>query len=133
MSQENVEIVRKALDAFSRGDLQGTLDRIAPETEFRPSGLFMDTQTVYRGHDGWVEFWHTFRDAWESITISAERIEDLGEQVLVLATFHAIGSESAIEVTRETGWLITVGDGLIVQNRSFASWAEVLEAAGLSE
>jgi ketosteroid isomerase-like protein len=133
MSEENVEMVRKAFDAYSRGDLQATLVHMAPECEFRPSGLFMDTQKVYRGPDGWGEFWHTFRDAWESLTISVERIEDLGEQVLVLGTFHGIGSESAIEVTRESGWLMTVRDGLVMQIRSFASWAEALEAAGLSE
>jgi ketosteroid isomerase-like protein len=133
MSEENVEIVRKALDAYSRGDLQATLEHMAPEAEFRPSGLFMDTQTVYRGPNGWVEFWHRFRDAWESIAISVDRIEDLGEQVLVLGTFHGIGSESAIEVTRESGWLLTIRNGLVVQIRSFASWAETLEAAGLSE
>ena len=133
MSDENVEIVREAFDAYNRDDLEASLDRLAPEFEFRPSGLFMDTSRVYRGREGWTEFWHTFRAAWDSITISVERIEDLGEQVLVLGTFHGKGHESGVEVTRESAWLQTLRGGLIAQTQTFTSWAEALEAAGLSE
>ncbi len=133
MSEENVEIVRKAFDAFSRGDLKGTLDHFAPESEFRPSGRFVDSQQVYRGREGWIDFWDTFRAAWESITISIERIEDLGDQVLVLGTFHGKGRGSGVEVSDEAAWLQTIQDGLILHTVTFPNWAEALEAAGLSE
>ena len=134
MSEENVEIIRRFFDAYNRGDLQATLDlAIAPEFEFRTSGLFMDTEGVYRGREGWSEFWHTFHAAWENITVNVERMEDLGEQVLVLGTFHGEGRGSGVEVTREAAWLTTLRDGLFVQTQTFASWADAREAAGLSE
>jgi len=133
MSQENVEIVRRMFDAYNRGDLEGTLNCVAPEYEFHPSGLFMDAQHVYRGRDGWVDFWHTFGAAWESITISIERIEDLGEEVLVLGTFHGKGCGSGVETTREAAWLNSVQEGLLMRTRTFPNWGAALEAAGLSE
>jgi ketosteroid isomerase-like protein len=134
MSEENVEILRNIFDAFNRGDLQAILDLLAPEFEFRTSGLFMDTESVYRGREGYSEFWHTFRAAWENLTISVERIEDhLGEQVLVLGIFHGRGHGSGVEVTRESAWLTTLRDGLLAQMQTFASWTAALEAAGLSE
>ena len=133
MSQENLEIPRRFFDAFNRGDLEATLDFIAPEFEFRPSGLFMDTESTYHGREGWTEFWHTFRAAWESITVNVKRIEDLGDQVLVLGTFYGRGHGSGVEVTREVAWLVTLRDGLSVQSRTFVSWADALEAVGLSE
>jgi ketosteroid isomerase-like protein len=34
MSRENVEIVRAALDAYNRGDLQAMLKHAAPDLEF---------------------------------------------------------------------------------------------------
>ena len=71
-------------DAFSRRDLEGVLVYLAPDCAFYPSGRFMDTQPLYRGHEGWTEFWNGFQAAWERITISTERIEDLGDRVLVL-------------------------------------------------
>jgi ketosteroid isomerase-like protein len=133
MSQENVELVRRGLDAFSRGDLEAILDDLSGEFEFHPSGRFMDTQRVYRGRSGFVDFWGAFRAAWEEITVSIERIEDLNDRVLTLGTFHGRGRGSGVEVDSETAWLHTVKDGLIVHLRSFATWKEALEAAGLRE
>ena len=133
MSQENVEIVRQSIDAFSRGDLEGIVGDLAPEFEFQPSGRFMDTQQVYRGREGFVEFWGRFRSAWEDITVMIERIEDLGDRVLTLGTFHGRGGGSGVEVRAEAAWLHTVKDGLIIHLRSFATWKEALEAAGLSQ
>jgi hypothetical protein len=34
------------------------------------------------GVAAWREFWKTWRDAWETVTIRVERIEDLGDDVL---------------------------------------------------
>jgi ketosteroid isomerase-like protein len=133
MSEENVEIVRRGLDAFSRGDLEGVLDDLAPGFEFHPSGRFMDTQQVYRGREGFVEFWGRFRAAWEEITVRIERIEDLDDRVLTLGTFHGKGGGSGVEVHGEAAWLHTINNDLIVHLRSFATWKEALEAAGLSE
>jgi ketosteroid isomerase-like protein len=133
MSEENVAIVRRGIDAFSGGDLEAVLDDLSPEFEFNPSGRFMDTQQTYRGREGFVDFWRGFQAAWEEITVSIERIEDLGDRVLTLGTFHGKGGESGVEVDAEAAWLHTVRDGLIVHLRSFATWKEALEAAGLSE
>jgi ketosteroid isomerase-like protein len=133
MSEENVAIVRRGIDAFSGGDLEAVLDDLSPEFEFNPSGRFMDTQQTYRGREGFVDFWRGFQAAWEEITVSIERIEDLGDRVLTLGTFHGKGGESGVEVDAEAAWLHTVRDGLIVHLRSFATWKEALAAAGLSE
>src|SRR3954447_14895674 len=99
MSQENVEVVGSVWDAWNRGDLEGILDGISPESEFHPSGRFMDTQRVYRGREEYVDFWREFRAAWEEITIGIERIEDLDNRVLTLGTLHGTGVESGVEVT----------------------------------
>jgi ketosteroid isomerase-like protein len=133
MSLENVEIVRRGFAAFNRGDLEAVLADQAPEFEFHPSGRFMDTQRVYRGREGWVEFWGRFRAAWEDITVSIERIEDLDDRVLTLGNFHGRGSGSGVEVHGESAWLHTIKDGLTTHLRSFSTWEEALEAAGLSE
>jgi ketosteroid isomerase-like protein len=133
MSQENVEIVLRGLDAFSSGDLEGILGDLAPDFEFRPSGRFMDTQRVYRGRAGFADFWGAFQAAWEKITVSVDRIEELDDRVLTLGTFHGMGGGGGVEVNAEAAWLHTVKDGLIVRLCSFATWKEGLEAAGLSE
>src|ERR1044072_118319 len=126
MSQENVETARKMVDAYSRSDLEATLVLLASESEFHPSGLFMDMEDVYRGREGWSAFWHRFHAAWESITIHIERIEDLGERALVLGNFDGRGQGSGVEVTRQSAWLVTCRDGLVADISSFASWDDAL-------
>jgi ketosteroid isomerase-like protein len=134
MSRENVEVVRRGFDAYNRDDLEGILKTFAPEFEMHPSGRFADTAPVYRGRKGWIEFWNTFQAAWEQITISVERMVDLdGHRVLTLGTFHGRGRGSGVEVEAEAAWLHTLKASLVVELRTFGSWQEALEAAGLRE
>jgi ketosteroid isomerase-like protein len=107
--EANLELVRRSIDAFDRGDLEAVLAGFAPEFEFDPSGRFMDTQRVYRGRSGFEEFWATFRAAWKDVRISVDRMEDLGDQVLTLGTIRGTGVESGVEVHGEAAWLHTVG------------------------
>ncbi|MGH2981614.1 MAG: hypothetical protein ACRDKV_06195, partial [Solirubrobacterales bacterium] len=62
---------------------------------------------VYRGHEGWKEFWEIWRGEWQSIDISVQRMEDMGEHgVLVLLTFDGVGRASGAEVSMTVShWL----------------------------
>jgi ketosteroid isomerase-like protein len=133
VSEENVEIVGRSIDASNRGDLEGVLQTLAPEFEMHPSGRFGDTEPVYRGHQGFIDFWNTFQAAWEHVTVDIERTEVLGNRVLSLGAFHGSGRGSGASVEGQGAWLHTMKDGLIVDLRTFASWREALEAAGPSE
>jgi ketosteroid isomerase-like protein len=133
MSQENVEIARRSLDAFSRGNLDAVLETLAPAFEMHPSGRFMDTQRVYRGRAGWIEFWGEFRAAWEDVAVSIERMEAVDDRVLTLGKIGGKGRESGVAVEAEAAWVHTVNDGLIVRVQTFATWDAALEAVGLRE
>jgi ketosteroid isomerase-like protein len=52
MSEENVENVRRSIDAWNRDDLDGWLAGFAPEAELHTTGRFAD-ERVYRGVRGW--------------------------------------------------------------------------------
>ena len=55
MSQENVEAVRTAFDAFSRDDWDALIGLLDPEIEWVTTGQFVGGQ-VYRGHAGVRDF-----------------------------------------------------------------------------
>lgn len=133
MSQEDVNLVREGFEDWNRGDLESLLENITPDWEWRPAGVFPGTDAVYRGKEGFTKFWNTFREPWENITIDLERVEDLGDRVLALMTFHGRGRESGVDVTVRYANLFTFDGGVITYQVGYADWESALEAAGLEE
>jgi ketosteroid isomerase-like protein len=136
MSQENVETVQRAVDAWNADDLDAFLAELDRDVEWHPSiepGL-EGTTTIYRGHDGARRAWREYRgEAWERLTRRDEEYRDLGESVLVLGQMDFTARTTGIEFSQELGELIEFREGKIARARDFLTHAEALEAAGLSE
>jgi SnoaL-like protein len=74
MAPQNVEMVRRAWEAFMRRDNEALLDLYDPEIELDLAssgwGLGRD---VYRGHAGLQDFWRDFLAAWSEGGSEIER------------------------------------------------------------
>jgi ketosteroid isomerase-like protein len=121
------------LDAWNHEDPARYLEIVSPAFVFHTAGVFPSHDAVYRGHDGFLAFWETFHDAWERLDIDIARLEDLGDCVLALLNFRAVGKGSGIEVRRKFANVATFADGLVVDIRAYADWDQALEAVGLRE
>jgi ketosteroid isomerase-like protein len=133
MSQENVALARQLYDAWNRGDLALIGEHLTDDFELRPFLGFLDVDEVYRGKEGWERFADSWLEAWEAAPIEIERIEDLGERLLVLLTFNATGQGSGVSVPMKFGQLVTVRDGRVASLVVIEGWERALEAAGLRE
>ena len=133
MSQEDVELTRQAYEAWNDGDLDWLLDHMTEDFEFRPGLGFSDIDAVVRGKDGWRRFAEMWREAWDDITVSVERIEDLDDRIVALLTFDGRGRGSGVEVSIRVGHVATVREGQVSKLTSIAGWDEALEAMRLSE
>jgi ketosteroid isomerase-like protein len=131
MSQENVKIVRRHLDAYLSGDNEAALDAYDPEVEFdvsiRPEGR------VYRGRDGVIEAERTWKGTWSDLKIEVEEIIGAGENVVVVDRQSGRGRGSGTQFEQQTAWVYTVRGGKITRVVWFPTRAEAIEAAGLSE
>jgi len=124
-------VIRAGLDAWSHGDLEAALQRLAPDLEFVTSGLYPGLEPVYHGHEGFAHFWRDFRDAWQDITIEIDEIvEGRENRYAVVARFRATGRDG-IPAERPVGMQITIAGGVIKRIESFGSGAEALAAAGI--
>jgi ketosteroid isomerase-like protein len=131
MSQENVDLMLGGYEAWNRSDLDGMLERMTEDFEFRPLLAFFDLEPVYLGREGFTRFWNVWRGAWESVVIRIERIEELPDgRVLLLVVFEGIGSESGAAVSMSMGHIWTFRDGLAARCDVLEP-DEALEAAGL--
>jgi ketosteroid isomerase-like protein len=133
MSQENVDRMRAALEAWNNGDLDGYLAVADPALIFHTSGVFLPHDPVYRGHDGFHAFWKTFHDAWEQLDIDIARMDDLDNRVLALLSFDAVGRTSGVRVQRKIANVATFADGFIVELRAYRDWQQALKAVGVTE
>jgi uncharacterized protein len=133
MSAENVEIVRRAYEAFNQGDLEGTLADFAPGFEFVTSGAIPGAAGSYRGPERWRElqdsFWGEFDEGW----VEVHDLTEAGDQVLVEMTLRGGGKQSGVQASWHLWHLWTMKDGKVVHGQGFTNRNEALEAAGLSE
>lgn len=135
MSQENVEIVRGAQEAFLAGDIEAALDALDPEIEWHATiGGIDDPSRVARGRDEVVQAFADYFEVWERLEMSAERYIDAGPDDVVV--FHhevAKGRASGVVVETDSATIQTVRNGKVVRVRSYLDRRQALEVAGLSE
>jgi ketosteroid isomerase-like protein len=131
MSQENVEIVRRHMDAYLSGDNEAALAAYDPEVQFdaslRPEGR------IYHGRNGVAEAMRVWSGTWEDWKVEVEEIIDAGDQVLLVSRESGRGKGSGIEIDQQVFVVFTLRDGKIVRWKGFVDRDRALEAAGLSE
>jgi ketosteroid isomerase-like protein len=133
MSQENVELVYRASDAFNRRDYEAFFAISDPDGEFSPRAMELEGGSPLRGQDAirrWME--DLFRLA-PDFRGEVEDVRDLGDMTIARTRFsgHGVASDVPFE---QTSWTVTEWrNGKGTRSRVFGSEAEALEAAGLSE
>ncbi len=132
MSQENVDAVRSSIEGWNCGDLDAWLGSAHPDVEFRPSGVYLGVDPIYRGVAELRRFWTTFREPWESLQVRIDQMREVGDDVVMLGTFDG-HARDGMRVQREVAWVWRFVDDLCVRADAYGTWKEALEAAGLSE
>ena len=133
MSQENVELVHRGLDAFNRRDLDAFLALTHPDVEFFSRFVELEGGGPYRGHDGMRSWWQNVFSVWRDVSAEIEDVRAAEDVTVTRVRFRGHGIESDAP-WEQTQW--QVGEwrqGKLILSRTFLSEAEALEVAGLSE
>jgi len=143
VSQENVEVVRAAFEAFNRGGIRPTLDgQFDPEVvwEMSPSfAIVLGDKSVWRGREEVIvaheelesTLGHLVTEVFEVIDTGEE--VHTGEEVLVGFWSRGTGLESGALAEIRAWYVLRLDDGRITHVRMFDARAEALEAVGLAE
>jgi ketosteroid isomerase-like protein len=132
MSQENVEIVHRAVEACNRRDLDGFFENWALDAVFDWSNSRGVEAGVYRGHREIGAFIERYLEMFDEV-----RIELLGDPVeiedglLIAENVAHLRGRDGIEVQARSAWLITIRDGEQTSLTLYQTRQEALEAAGL--
>lgn len=133
MSLENVEMVRKAMDAFNRRDRDTWLALHAPETEFRADPEWPESETVAGSEAVW-DFIVGLTDAWEQDAFEMVEVIDTGDDKLAARYKRPVrGKASGITDVLDYWCVHTLSRGKIICNEWFASRDAALEAVTLQK
>jgi ketosteroid isomerase-like protein len=138
MSQENVDLVLRIFDQFSRGGPEAMIDAgfWSPGIvwDFTPSGI--PGLGVYRGHDEARSF---FEEEWfgvfpfEDWEVEVEETIDRGDRVIVIARQLGRGASSGATTGLEFAQTYSLRAGQIVRVETYLDRQKAIEAAAVSE
>jgi ketosteroid isomerase-like protein len=132
MSRENVEIVRRAIEAYEHEGLDGSLRSYDPEIEWTSTDAYIERAT-YRGHEGVRRYLGTMEEEFDDLRIEPVELIDAGEQVISSVRISGRGKTSGAPVELTLISVDSLRDGLIYRVRNYPDMAAALEAAGLRE
>jgi ketosteroid isomerase-like protein len=133
VSQENVEVVRAAFDAFERDDVDGYLSLCDPEIEVIQAADLLGAPQHQRGHAGVLEAIAVWPAQWDDYRIEVISMTDVGDQVMVKQMSRGRGKGTGIPVEMLFTFLFSVRAGQITEWRIFTREHEALKAVGLED
>jgi ketosteroid isomerase-like protein len=133
MSQENLDILRKALPERGAGDMEALLAILDESVEWDYVGAFPEGLTTYHGPGEVRIFLEQWAEAFDDFGFRAEEAIDAGHSIVVRLRQWGRGRETGAQVENRSWQMFTFRDGKVVHCRGYATKAEALEAAGMRE
>jgi ketosteroid isomerase-like protein len=129
MSEQNVEKVRAALEAFRVGDVDAALEHAHPDMVSRriePDGA------VFHGRDGLMALMADWVEGFEEWSYRAEEFVDAGDYVVVRLHQWARGAGSGVMVDGDFWLTYAFEDGKVRRFTIFADRKAAFDEAGFS-
>ena len=134
MSQENVEVVRDAVVAYNRGDLETLLAYCADDIDYRAVEGALDDRGPMHGKDAVRAYFQDWLDTFDDLKAEPlELIDAADEQVVTVLRFGGRAKLSGVEADLTFAVVYTLRDGKVARGREYWTRDEALEAAGLRE
>jgi ketosteroid isomerase-like protein len=137
MSQENVEIVQRLIEANRSGDFEASMrTAIAltdPDVEFT-SRMAAVEPGMYRGHDGIHRYLRDQGTSWKEWRLEVEEISEVApETVLARTRSSVVGKGSGVPIDTQLYSVWDLSNGKVWRVRIYADRKEAREAVGLRE
>ena|SRR5271170_1922300 len=127
MSSENVDVMRRMLDAVGRRDYQAVLAVLDPELEIDDTDIPEST-----GTDSFLDWLARWDEAWESWRVEDVEVRAAGDdQAIALFRMVTTGKGSGIELARPDALVASFRGGKVVKLGYYNDRAMALEAVGL--
>jgi ketosteroid isomerase-like protein len=132
MSEENVEVVRRAIAAYNRRDFDAMRALNHPDMELDWSASRGLEADIYQGLEEVLRFYQNFLQTFEEVLIEPDRFIESGDSVIVPNSARVRGRDG-IETVARSALVFEVRSGRLARICLYQETREALEAAGMSE
>jgi hypothetical protein len=136
MSQENVEVVRRAHVAAANLDTDSFIECCDPEVQWEENtSVFLGLRSCYRGHKGASEwFSEALVEFWSDLQVeSLEVLNADDDHVVIDFEFTARGKTSGVDTRLRIWEVYWLRQSKIIRRQLFSTEADALKAVGLAE
>jgi ketosteroid isomerase-like protein len=127
---ENVEIVRRAFEAWYPNDAEGFARHLDPEFEYLVT--YGPERGVHRGWRATVDAFNHWQDVFSDYRWEAAEYIDAGEAYVVVPFVeHGLGQRSGVTIAQRPAFLCTMRNRRILRLTEYQTTADALKAAGL--
>jgi ketosteroid isomerase-like protein len=128
MSAENVELVRRAWDAFLRGDVETALESMHPDAVAYRAPPLPDPQ-AYHGAEGVLQMYADWTAEFEDFEMATGEFTDAGYHVVVEVLQRGRGRASGAVVEGRFWFVYEFRDGKILRQDVFGDRGQAFEVA----
>lgn len=132
MSQGNVEVVRRWVEAYNNRAIESLMALSTSDIEFRSRFAGMESGGVFRGYPGMADYFKSIEDAYEHFDVLPDQYIDAGAAVLVIAHADWRGRESGAAARTPVFPVVWLRAGEVFRVETFADEPAAREAVGLS-
>jgi ketosteroid isomerase-like protein len=130
MSQENVEIIRRAYETLNAG--QRVYSIFHPALIYHPRADEPDP-SAHVGRDAFERLLDGFLESFSDLRFDVLEVIDVGDQVIASTIMHGRGAASGASVDDTYVFVYKLRDGLVVEGWEYRTRQEAADAVGLAE
>jgi ketosteroid isomerase-like protein len=124
----NADLIRPIYEEWGRGNWKPSFDVYHPQMEWGWSDEFPGLAGVYRDPSDPNRRLHTWLSEWEYWRAEPDEFLEIGNHVVVLATYHGWGKGSGVEIKQEGAHVFELRDGKVIRLEIFANRERALES-----
>jgi uncharacterized protein len=128
MAPGNADLIRPIYEEWGRGNWRPRFEVYHPNLEWGWSDDFPGLAGVYEDHRDPNPRLRTWLSEWEIWRVEADEYLELGDHVVVLASYHGRGKGSGVEIEQKGAHVFELRDGKVVRLEIFANREKAIES-----
>src|SRR3954449_11969162 len=103
MSQENLDLVRAAIDRFNRNDADGLAAICTEDFEFISVLTAVDAAAAYTGPSAWPNYFAAIGQMWSDWSVEDVQLFDAGAEAAALFRIIGTARQSGVRIGQHVG------------------------------